>query len=402
MPNTPILLLTLTMTAAGAGLPAPTAAVENTRQLQGTLTADRDTYFPGEAAMFTLTLKNPSSGSLEVPEPYSSANSCFELRKLLEGGVSLPLSARPICPSRIVDTKSRSTAVLGAGEERQSLISSDTLMSGSEELSVSQGPAVLNRPGYYQIEYSYHHVNPSVVFRVVTPRLDTATVLKLPDITYGDPSTGRTISVPAYMHLFALRWNNQSYICISQSPDSSGRAVAGDAHGDFEGTDFPYVRIATSTEAIRSLNASVDAHDRLTVIWVDAAGHWQGKTLNGRMPETETGAVQIGLDSTVEKLTPSDTKQFTATVIGVPNAPLKWTVALAPGAPAGAATGTVSASGKYSAPATVTRPYQVILKARLQSDSTKSAIAMVHLAPPRRANTGGAARTAEAASPAER
>jgi hypothetical protein len=185
------------------------------------------------------------------------------------------------------------------------------------------------------------------------------------------------VRLPAYLHVFALRWNNQSYICVSQSPDSSGRTVTADSKGDFAGADFPYVRIASSAEAVKSINASVDEHDRLTAIWVDAAGHWQGKSLNGA-PEMEPGAVQIGLESTLERVAAADSRQFTATVIGTAETAVKWSVALAPGAPSGAVTGTVTASGKYSAPANASRPYQVIVKARVAG---RSAMAVVLLGP---------------------
>ena len=367
------------LTACAAGLPAPKISVENTKQLQSTVSVDRDTYFPGEAAMFTVTVRNPGGAALEIP----STNGCFALRKVLEGGVSLPLSAQPICPSRVVENGPTTTS-LGGGEQRQSMLSSDTLVSAMEERS-----AVLNRPGYYQLEYQYHYLHPSAVFHVVTPRLDAATVVKLQDVTYNDPNTGREVRIPAYAHVFALRWMNQSYICVSQSPDSSGRAVTADSKGDFEGADFPYVRIGTSAEAVKSIALSVDAHDRVTAMWVDAAGHWQGKSVNATAPDAEPRDVQIGLDSTLERVAPADTRQFTATVIGAAVTGVKWSVAVAQGAPAGAAAGTVSGAGRYAAPVNVARPYQVIVRARVAGGS---AIAVVNLGAGRGAQKGAGIR----------
>jgi hypothetical protein len=392
--HAPTFILTVTITAIASSPPAPRQSVENTKQLQGTLSLDRDTYFPGEVALFTVTVRNPESGLLEIPEPFSSVNGCFALRKLLEGGVALPLSAQPICPSRVAETSTQATAILGPSEQRQAILSSETLMSAMD----APAPPVLNRPGYYQLEYLYYYLHPSAVFRVVTPHLDASTVVQLQDVTYTDPNTGRNVRLPAYLHVLALRWNNQSYICVSQFPGSTAQAVSADAHGDFSGSDFPYVRIATSPEAVKSMNATVDAHDRLTVLWLDAAGHWQGQSVGASLAEPRPGTVQIGLDSTFEKVMPAGSRQFTATVIGSTDAALKWSVALAPGAPARAAAGVVNASGKYSAPANVTRAYQVILRARLQNDAARSAIAVLNLAPPKamtQVYTGGAARSAE-------
>ena len=395
--HAPILILAATFTAVAAGPPVSETTIENTRQLQSTLSLDRDTYFPGEAGFFTVTVRNPGSTPLEVPDPFSAGSSCFAMRKLLEGGTSIPLSTQPVCPSRVVETGAQTTAILAGGDQRQTIVSSDTLALALDANATAPGPPVLNRPGYYQVEYVYHHLHPSVVFRVVAPHLDADTVVRLQDVTYTDPNTGKPVRLPAYLHVLALRWNSQTFICVSQFPDSGGKGVSADARGDFPGAGFPYVRIATSQEPIRFLNATVDANDRLSVLWLDTAGHWQVQSFASALPEPEPGGVQIGLDSTCEKLSPSEGRQFNATIIGSADTILKWTVALAPGAPASAQTGAVSASGKYSAPASITRPYQVILRARSQADTAKSAIAVVTLSPPKAA---AAALSGIAAKPA--
>ncbi|MBZ5618363.1 MAG: hypothetical protein LAQ69_06450 [Acidobacteriia bacterium] len=371
------------LTALSAGPPKlpPSAPLENTRQLQSTLSVDRDTYFSGEAAIFTLTVRNPASTPLEVPTLFSTANGCFVLTKRLEGGSPAPLSAKPICPFRLVETAAQATTRLASGEERQTTLSADALLSALGARAMSTGQ-FLNRPGYYQIEYVDTDPRPSAVFRVVAPHLDAAAVVKLQDVSYVDPATRRIVHMPAYRHVFALRWNNQSFICVSQAPDSRGRAVSADGRGDYAGADFPYVRVAVSPDSVTSIKATADAQDGLTVTWQDATSHWHLKLLGSAPPEPVPGAVQVGLDSTFERLNAAEARQFTATVIGSRNPNLRWSVSLGPGAPVGAQPGSVSASGMYAAPVTIARPYRVILTARSQADESRSAVAVVSLLTP--------------------
>src|SRR5437867_4198532 len=239
-----ILTITLTLSALSAGPTGqpPVTPVENTKELHSILGADRDTYFPGEAALFTLTLQNPKPSQLEIPAPFSSANGCFALRKVLDDGAVVTLSAQPICPSRVVDPTAPSTAILGGGEQRQASLSADTLASSLNATAQGQAGRALNRPGYYQLEYLYYHAHPSVVFRVAQPHFEAGAVAKLQDIAYTDPGTGKVVKISPYVHAFAVRWNNQSFICVSQNPGSNDAPVTADARGNFAGGDFPYVR----------------------------------------------------------------------------------------------------------------------------------------------------------------
>jgi hypothetical protein len=67
----------------------------------------------------------------------------------------------------------------------------------------------------------------------------------------------------------------------------------------------------------------------------------------------------------------SKTQQFTATVTGTSNTAVTWSVA------GGAANGTVSSTGLYTAPAGVPNPPQVTVTATSQADGTKSGAAIV-------------------------
>jgi len=290
------------------------------------------------------------------------------------------LSAKPICPFRLVEAAGSATTVLAGGEERQATLSSDTLLSALP-WARNAGQNVLNRPGYYQVEYIDQTPRPSAVFRVVSPHLDAAAVIKLSDVSFVEPGNGQRVYVAAYRHVFALRWNDQTFICVSESPDSREQAISADSHGDYTGGDFPYVRIAASPNPVTSISATADQDGNLKIEWQDSKSRRHIKLLGSTAANPAGSPIQIGLNSTFEKLNAAEARQFTATVIGSSNTSLKWSVSLAPGAPAGAQAGTVSASGMYSAPAKVRIPYRVILTARSQADELRSAVAVVSLLP---------------------
>ena len=73
-------------------------------------------------------------------------------------------------------------------------------------------------------------------------------------------------------------------------------------------------------------------------------------------------------------LTISQNQPFTATIIGTPNTAVKWTL--------GSAVGTISRSGMYTAPASITNAQTVEVIATSVADPFESASASVALAPP--------------------
>jgi cellulose 1,4-beta-cellobiosidase len=113
----------------------------------------------------------------------------------------------------------------------------------------------------------------------------------------------------------------------------------------------------------------------------------QAEIQNDMLPPVN---VAISLSPLSATLTASLSQQFTAAVTGSSNTGVNWTVALGPGAPAGALPGTISASGLYTAPSTIASQYTVIVTAQSQADTTKSASATVTLNPPETISTPAA------------
>jgi hypothetical protein len=103
-------------------------------------------------------------------------------------------------------------------------------------------------------------------------------------------------------------------------------------------------------------------------------------------------SVQVSVSPSSATVATGGAQQFTATVTGTTNTAVTWSVnGIAGGNPA---VGTISASGLYTAPATVPNPNNVAVTATSTADSTRSASAMVTVSVP----TGGLAITSVSSS----
>jgi len=340
-----------------------------TGRLVSTMSLDRSVYFPGEEAILTLTVHNPGSSPVDVAVTLSG---CFELSRVSAAGSLVPVLGRPVCPLRTVQNTGSKT-LLGAGEETQIATTGDDMWPGASASSVP-GTA-----GFYQLAQNLSGA--SAVFRIAMPRLEAATAVRLHDIVYNDPATGREVRLPAYMHIFSLRWNNQSFLCISQAPSLQDKAVATDRAGNVVSVEVPYRRLAALPGPVASVAGTASAQDNLAITWADARGSGQTMLVAGDQRVGTAEGVQVGLNSTFERMSPADTQQFSATVAGAANRSVLWSVSLAPGAPAGAQPGAVSAAGVYTAPAGIAKPYAVIVTAQSQADPSRSAAGIVSLQP---------------------
>ena len=263
--------------------------------------------------------------------------------------------------------------MLAAGEESRVAVNGEDLWPGA---SASTVPGT---PGYYQISQGVSGA--SAVFRIAMPRLEAASAVRIHDIVYNDPSNKREVRVPAYMHVFSLRWNNQSFLCVALSASVRDKAVATDGAGNVTGVGVPYRRVATLSGPISTLAGTANAQDNLAIAWTDVKGRGQTVLVAGDRPNQTADGVQVGLDSTFERVSAANTQQFTARVAGAANRNVGWSLSVAPGSPAGAQPGSVNAAGVYTAPAGVAKPYAVIITAQSQADPSRSAVGVVAVQP---------------------
>jgi hypothetical protein len=109
--------------------------------------------------------------------------------------------------------------------------------------------------------------------------------------------------------------------------------------------------------------------------------------------EIITAPVAVTLTPPAASLTASQTQQFSATVTGTTNTAVTWSL--------NPPVGTISTSGLYTAPASITSQQTITITATSAADATKTATAVVTLTPPAsgsvfspiRVNAGGVAFT---------
>ena len=375
-----LLTVAFSALAASGALHAQSAEVlmSNTLQLKTSLSLDRTVYFPGEAALVTITVQNPTAGPLAALAPFSIATGCLDLVQLSRNAPAL-MSAERICSFRPVDSDTPTT-IFAAGEQRQRNFNSYDPMFETGMYVLGDYEAVPRGPGDYWLRYDFAN-GAEAAFRVVVPHVDAAAFARVPDGSYVDPITGATVPTEEYMHAFALRWNNQSFLCVTQSSTSMARIVAADPNGNFDpgGSPSEYFRVATSQNPVASISLTSDASGNLTLQWRDTLGTQQSMFLGTAPPAPTPRAVAVALDSIWVGMGSAQDQEFTGTVIGSSNTALTWTAALEENAPAGAQAGSVSSAGVYQAPERVTKPYNVVITARSQADPSAAALAFVSL-----------------------
>lgn len=256
------LLAAVYLTGFAAGLAAQTHDTlnGNSQQIQATMTLDRSTYFPNEASLITITLQNPTAVPLQVYAPFRSE--CFSLSSPNPDGTFTALGADgcQFWP----DTSTPLTTIFAPGEQRQFALNSydSSFSSQLPPMDIGGTP-----PGSYVLGYSYGATAP---FTIVQPSLDTGAVVQVQDTPYTDPTTGDDTPLQQYVHVFALRWNNQSYLCVGQ-PQSNANPVALLPSGTLI-LPAVYKRIATSGYPIVSISPVADAAGNLTITWKDSNG----------------------------------------------------------------------------------------------------------------------------------
>lgn len=242
----------------------PDILSENTGRLNVQMTLDRSTYFPGEAAVVTITVTNPTSGPLQVLAPFTNNTGCLVTYNQPAGGPPSPYGADTVCDGLPIAAHE---TVIAAGAQVQ------IQLNGCCEMFDFGGSGVdiPEAPGTYSINYFYAGSG-SAPFSVVVPHLDAAGVVQMSDLSYTDPTTGETVDQPSYMHLFALRSGNQSYICVTVSPVANDLPTSPDVNGNYTSGEPQYKRIATSQNPVVAISGTTDGAGNLAIQWQDSTG----------------------------------------------------------------------------------------------------------------------------------
>ena len=243
---------------------SPGILSSNTGQLNVQIALDRTAYFPGEAAVVTITVTNPTSGPLQVLTPFSNGTGCLVTYNQPAGGTPSPYGADNTCAGLPAAVP---TTVLAAGERVQTQLNPccDMFDFGGDGVDIPE------TPGTYSVNYLYSS-SVGAPFSVVVPHLDAAAVVQMADVSSIDPTGGRTVQQHSYVHLMALRSGNQSYICATISPVAGGQPVSADANGNFSSGEGRYRRIATSQNPVVAISGTTDGAGNLRIQWQDSTG----------------------------------------------------------------------------------------------------------------------------------
>jgi N-acetylneuraminic acid mutarotase len=130
-----------------------------------------------------------------------------------------------------------------------------------------------------------------------------------------------------------------------------------------------------STTGLYTAPSSITTQQTVTVTATSQAD--PAKSASATVTLVPPGLVNISILPTTATRGPSHTQQFTATVTGTTNTAVTWSIT--------PTVGSISTTGIYTAPSSITTQQTVTVRVTSQADPTKSASAAVTLVPP--ANT---------------
>ncbi len=239
---------------------------DNTAKIAVSIKMDRDVYFPGELYQATIEVTNPTSAPLLVEAPFQEYG-CVSVER--KAGDKLIPTQDPRMGGGCRDHGPAPTITLGPGERRQAVL--DVFgFNGTGWPSVTAGSGMLFDPGDYVLRYDYGG-GAQAPFAIVVPKLEADAVARVRDEMYSDrPDRRDPHPIPAYVQVIAFRWQDESYICVSQNsindlwrPKPSEPSLLG--LGSFK-------RVATSQDPVSKLSATADADENLTIEWKTSSG----------------------------------------------------------------------------------------------------------------------------------
>jgi hypothetical protein len=240
----------LISTPLGQQLSAPEARerqlVENTRKLKVTMTLDRETYLPGEAAELRVTIANQTLGAIEAYEPLKNGPDEFLIARVVSGKFGF-VTQQECCPS----WPATSTRWFAPGESVLRIL----LPSADESEKRSPRFLVPTDPGDYKLFYLYGAAEP-IDFRVLPARLSTHTLVPLQRPGQQKSGTKDGYKMLPYTRripLAVIEAEGKHYVVASLR---EGGDILRDNRGvafGWEQAISPYVRIAASDQPIVSL-----------------------------------------------------------------------------------------------------------------------------------------------------
>jgi hypothetical protein len=251
-------------------LDALDAIIANNWRLKVQVALDRSVYFPSEAATVTINVRNPTSAALQVFTPFLASTGCLEVEPGNQDG-----------PCNSEATANTPTTIMQPGEERQITLNSYNHQFDADLYAMPGGGAP-RQAGKYTLIYLYINAS-QPQFQVVHPHLEAAIAVRVADIKDTDEN-GKKIQFPGYMHVFAVRWDGQTSICVTRESSQMGSPARADANGNLDEAPDVFTRIATNAHPVVSLAATAGAAGNLTIHWQDTEGNQETRVIASLQP----------------------------------------------------------------------------------------------------------------------
>jgi hypothetical protein len=266
-----ILLATLVHSQSTAETPFDrlNRLIANYADLKVDISSDRTTYFPGEPGQITISIFNPTSAALEVPDVRNSGAQGFDL--LLKGFMTKPGTdwSTPQYPVGPPPLTVPSTFV----QPGQRILLTFRTLDQNVQPWIDTG-SMPSSPGPYRLAY---RLGGSVDFEVGAPLVEVAAMATLHRTrTYWDDD-GNQISEPLAAVVLAAGLGGDHLLLIAgkDMPSTYQVETNPDQTLDAAQVGQPWIRLRSVKSRITSLKATADASDLITIQYTTSDGTTQ-------------------------------------------------------------------------------------------------------------------------------
>lgn len=237
--------------------------MHNLGQAKVTASADRALYFPGEAMKLTLTVTNPTSQPLEIPDPNDPGTQ--RVRGCIADSEAIPLD--PANPPGAIRRDVHSV-ILQPGQ-------SVTLTADSEDEETAErwclGPT---GPGEETMKFL---LGGTLTVQTGSPLLEASALVPLQVFhAYQGKDMKQPKTVQKAAAIVAARLNGEHVVMVAQHNVSVGRKIVPGRDGALSPGDVvslaPWVRLATVTSKVTKLSGTADATGRITLEYTTEDG----------------------------------------------------------------------------------------------------------------------------------
>ena len=246
---------------------------DNLDQMQVVVTLDRTTpYFPGETATVTVTLTNPTSAPLEIPDPRAPEASAFAISKRGGPGTKDKSEWSTCEPSDPIPPDIPSTVILPGKSLTVAFHPEDKLVTPWE--LYGEMPA---EPGVYRLYYSLADETQPLEFEVGAPVLEASAIVPLQEFkTYQEKGMARPKTLQYAATIVAVRLAGEHLLLAAQDDAPTTYAVDTEEDGTLASAraqhGAPWVRLLTVPAKVTNLTGVADPSGMITLEYTTADG----------------------------------------------------------------------------------------------------------------------------------